>query len=341
LIHALLAAPPDPLLITSPLGFTANGPVGGPFNVTSQTYTLTNAGTVALNWTVVNRSTWIDVSPTSGIIVPGGSSATVTVALNASTTNFLIGSWRATLSFINGNTGAAQDREFNLVIGTGGFESGTFDDWTLSGSIRDNFVNSIDNSSFSGNLPLPGVEDASFVHSGAYGAFLGQSISLGSLSQTLPTVAGQKYLISFWVDNPVRGNPNQFRVSWDDDLLFDQVNMGQFTWTNLQFTVTAIGTSSVLNFGFRNDQNAFGLDEISVQPLPPPAFHSVTQANGVLTFNLRAPRGGKYQVQYTTALDSITWTDLGNPVIGTGDILTISDPITFSQHRFYRVVEIP
>ncbi len=341
LINALLAARADPLSVNSPLGFTASGPVGGPFNVTSQVYTLTNAGTAPLNWSIVNKSVWLNVSPTSGILAPGGPSAQVTVSLNPATASFLIGSSSATLSFINEGTGAAQDRDFNLVIGNGGFETGTFDGWTLSGSTSENFAQSIDRSFFTGTLPLPGVEDAGFVHSGVFGAFLGQTISLGSLAQTLPTVAGQKYVISCWVDNPVQGNPNQFRVSWNDQLLFDQTNMGQFTWTNMQFTATAIGTRSVVKFEFRNDLNAFGLDDISVQPFSAPEFESVSHANGVLTISVRAPRDGKYQLQHTGDLASIAWIDLGDPLTGTGDVLTITDPVTASQQRFYRVVEIP
>jgi hypothetical protein len=45
-------------------------------------------------------------------------------------------------------------------------------------------------------------------------------------------------------------------------------------------------------------------------------------------------------LQHIADLDSITWTDLGDPVIGTGEILTLSDAITSSRQRFYRVVVV-
>ncbi len=240
LINALLATPSDPLVISSPLGFTANGPIGGPFNVSAQNYSLTNVGTAPLKWSVTSIPVWLDVSPGSGSVLPGDA-ANVTVELNAAATNFLIGSWSAALSFLNENTGATHIREFNLHVGNGGFENGNMDGWTLIGSTRDNFAHSIDDSGFTGVQQLPGVEDAEFVHSGAYGAFLGQTALLGSLSQTMATVEGQKYLITFWLDNPVRGTPNQFRVLWNGQLLFNQANMNKLAWTKMQFAATATG----------------------------------------------------------------------------------------------------
>lgn len=70
-------------------------------------------------------------------------------------------------------------------------------------------------------------------------------------------------------------------------------------------------------------------------------IQSVTQSNGAITFGLMAPKGVKYQVQSTADLNSISWSDLENPVSGTGEMLTISFPIISSGQRFYRVVEIP
>ncbi len=62
LMPALLAPPSDTLLVTPPLGFSSFGPGGGPFTVTSQTYTLKNTGSTPLNWSLVNTSSWLTVS---------------------------------------------------------------------------------------------------------------------------------------------------------------------------------------------------------------------------------------------------------------------------------------
>ena len=64
LINAL--ASPDPLQITPPTGFSAVGAPGGPFNPTSQIFTLTNIGTNILKWALSNTSLWLTASSTSG-----------------------------------------------------------------------------------------------------------------------------------------------------------------------------------------------------------------------------------------------------------------------------------
>ena len=267
LINALLGLPSDGLLITPPLGFTASGPVGGPFNVTSANYTLTNAGTMPLNWTAISTVAWLTVAPSSGTLTPGGPATTVSVSLNSEAGALLIGAFAANVSFIDLNDAVNQDRQFTLDVGNGGFETGDFTDWTVEAQSDNVFADSVDATQEYGSSSIPGVDDSLFVHSGIYGAFLGQNNSLGFLSQTLPTVAGQQYVLSFWLDNPAPGTPNEFRASWNGTALFDQTDMDQFAWTNMQYVVTATGTSSVLQFGFRNDQNAFGLDDVSVQPV--------------------------------------------------------------------------
>ena len=81
LINAL--ATPDPLLIT-PAGLAFSGGVGGPFSPNPGWLTLTNTGTNALSWTLVNTSAWFNVSPASGTLLPGGPAASVSVSVDAS-----------------------------------------------------------------------------------------------------------------------------------------------------------------------------------------------------------------------------------------------------------------
>jgi hypothetical protein len=232
LIELLLQSPSAGLVVMPALGFIAAGPVGGPFQMTSTTFTLTNAGATTLNWATSNVVTWLDITPPGGALSPGGT-ATVVASLSTNAGALLISAQSATVSFTDLGTGNRQDREFSLLIGNGSFETGDFTDWTVNAQTDVDFADSVDASEWYGSTALPGVDDSQFVHSGIYGAFLGQTNSLGFLSQTLPTVSGEKYLVSFWLSNPLAGTPNKFQITWNGTPLFAQSNLGQFGWTNL------------------------------------------------------------------------------------------------------------
>jgi hypothetical protein len=212
------------------------------------------------------------------------------------------------------------------VVLNGGFETGGFDDWTTGGNFMDCAITTM----------------APFVHSGQYGAELGPVGSPGQLSQTLTTTVGQNYLVSCWLYGAGQ-IPNSFSVAWDGAFLFNQQNLGDLLWTNLQFQITATVTNTVLTFGFRNDLSYFGLDDIAVCPLtpPPPQIQSVTLTNGALTFSWGAQSNQLYQVQYTTNLAQGGWINLGPPLAATNSILTVTDTNTGAGAQFYRLLLPP
>jgi hypothetical protein len=343
-----LAGQPDPLHITPTTGFTTIGAVGGPFSVTAQVFTLTNSGTAALNWAILNTASWLTVSPGSGTLTRAAPSATVTVALTPAADNLAAGVYQTGIVLTNLTARAAQTVQFTLLSGqnlvqNGGFETGDFSDWTLQGTPALNLVVGPD------SVP-PHPE---LVHSGSWGALLGQVGGLAYLSQTLPTVTGQFYALSFWVDSPyftASDSPNEFLVEWNvatnsTTVLFDQVDMAPFNWTNMQFVVRAAGNSAVLQFGARNDPEGFGLDDVSVTPISPPisppVFHGVTLANGAITLTWTAVPGLAYQVQYTTNLAAGVWDNLGSPATVANATLTVSEVQPPDPQRFYRVVFSP
>jgi len=106
------------IIITPATGFSSAGKAGGPFTVTTQIFTLTNAGLGSLNWTLANTSVWLKASPTGGTLVSGGAAATVTVSLNAAASNLVVGTYSATLWFTNANTSFKQSRQFTLSVTT-------------------------------------------------------------------------------------------------------------------------------------------------------------------------------------------------------------------------------
>ncbi|MGO8677431.1 MAG: leucine-rich repeat protein [Limisphaerales bacterium] len=161
-----------------------------------------------------------------------------------------------TLTTVNG-TAASGSYTFVGSYGlvkNGGFETGDFSGWTLVATPQDAFA---DDGSQTGITP----------ESGRYEAALGQVGSLGYLSQTLATTPGANYMLSFWVECNGQ-TPNDFLVSWNGKTLLNDANLPAIGWTNVQFLVNATATSTVLEFGFQDDNNYLALDNVSVLPVP-------------------------------------------------------------------------
>jgi subtilase family serine protease len=336
LLNAL--ALPDDLGVLPANGFSANGPAGGPFNVSSQKFVLTNSGAASFNWALGGSTPWLSVIPSSGTLAPG-TGTNVTVSLSRAANTLAVGHFTANLGFTNLTSQFVLTRQVNLSVGSslvlnGGFESGDFAYWTLGGSALDNFV---DDGSISGINP----------RTGNFLAALTQIGGLGSLNQVLPTRPGQGYLLSSWLivtsDSEGTNTPNVFRVQWNGKNLFAGVNLPDSGWTNLQFIVTATGPSTVLQFLFQDVPAALGLDDVSAVPIPTPVFQPVTLSGNSVLLTWNSLIGLAYQVQYKSDLNQTTWTNLGNPVTATGPTTTTSDTlITSSAPRYYRlVVKLP
>jgi hypothetical protein len=341
LINAL-AGPPDTLAIAPLIGFTASGPVGGPFNVTAKGFSLTNSGKASLNWSLINTSLWLTASSGNGTLVPGGPSDSVTISLSSAANNLAVGAYTATIGFSNPANGVTQYSQFTVLVGqsllqNGGFETGDFSYWNLTGI-----------GAFTRVVPSSGTgASPKSVHTGSYGVQLGQANSLGFLSQTLPTSTGQPYLISLWLNNSFNGDtPNEFQVAWNSDsatptIIYDQTNMAQANWTRLQFLVQGSSPHATLQLSFRNDPQYFGLDDLSVVPVPKPALRAVVVGGGAITLSWKAMNGLKYQIQYQTDLGQTNWSNLGGPLTATGANLSRSDVIGPEPERFYRVMILP
>ena len=154
-------------------------------------------------------------------------------------------------------------------VQNGGFEAGSFMSWTQSG---DTGFTSISTSS-------------TYVHTGSHGAKLGPN-TMGYLSQTLATVPGQAYVLSFWLKDVASGSPEIFLAKWNATTVYAITNpVAAFGWTDLSFIVTATTASTVLQFGFENSPSYFGLDDISVTPsnLPPCTLTYTAGSNGSIS----------------------------------------------------------
>jgi hypothetical protein len=153
------------------------------------------------------------------------------------------------------------------VVSNGGFETGDFSGWSLSGDTNDMIIS----------------ENPLYAHAGVYGAQLGPK--RGALSQTLTTTPGTPYLLSFWLDSP-DSTTNEFGVSWGTNTLFDRVNIGPIGWTNLEFEVTATQTNTLLNFAIQNAVSWFGLDQVDVEALIVAPASNTVACGATTTFSV-------------------------------------------------------
>ncbi len=144
-----------------------------------------------------------------------------------------------------------------VAVTNSGFETGDFTGWTHTG----------DSNGFDG----VGM-DSAFAHSGMHYAYLGSTPDNGSLSQSLSTMAGQSYSLSFWLANDVTvGLPpgNYFEVFWNGVSVFSLTNSAAFDYTQFgALNLMATGATSTLEFRYRNDNDFWRLDDVNVSGVP-------------------------------------------------------------------------
>ena len=146
--------------------------------------------------------------------------------------------------------GMTQSTRANLIT-NGGFETGDFSGWTVSGT--DNEVE--------GSVPFISP------HSGNYQAQFG--VKNNSITQNVATTPGSSYVVDFWlaakIYNPVGGSVS---VNWGGSTVFSHLFLfGLHGYTEYTFTVNALSAMTALEFQFSNPQitsNTFYLDDVSI-----------------------------------------------------------------------------
>jgi Protein of unknown function (DUF642) len=161
--------------------------------------------------------------------------------------------------------GLSQSARAQNLITNGGFETGNFSGWTVTGDPDYSKV-----VGFSYGYFHP--------ESGKYYAMLGSVGSESYLSQTVPTTPGGNYDVSFDLASDGGAN-NQLSVEAGSDMLLDVSNIPASGYTLYSEDFVATASATTISIGTEDDPGYLLLDNVSVvdppaAPLPSPLIMS-------------------------------------------------------------------
>jgi hypothetical protein len=155
---------------------------------------------------------------------------------------------------VGGHSASMCDAIPGNLVANCGFETGNFTGWTKT------------------LAPFPGTDLTvqSGPHSGNFAAFFGafEPPDEDMISQSIPTIPGDAYSISFVLMNQ-EGTPNQFNAMFGSTDLLSLTDSAPFGFKEFTDTVVATGSSTTLSFAAFQVPAHFILDDISVLPVTP------------------------------------------------------------------------
>jgi hypothetical protein len=158
------------------------------------------------------------------------------------------------------------------IVLDGGFESGTPNSYT--GPVGDGWVVTAGTGAICNDITFAGCGNAGSAHTGNQMAFLDWSNTLDTTTQTLTTVIGQDYTISYWVAG---SEANFLEVTFGGSTLLNGTSptggvASPSDYVEYTFNAIATSTSTVLAFsGERTVSGEILLDDVSVTATPEPS----------------------------------------------------------------------
>jgi hypothetical protein len=343
LIDALALS--DPLLVSPASGFSTGGAAGGPFYPDTQTFYLTNTGSAALSWAVADPSSFLTVSPSSGILAEGGNT-NVTVTVAPSTGSLAVGFYSDNLVFLNLTLNTEQVRPLTLQVGLPPLTFDDLHDSTYEIPPGYGGLNWSNFNFFNASTALdPSGYKAGMVS--APNVIYNVDAGAASIISPAPFDLISAFLTAAWDDNL----NVEARGYIGSTLAYDVTNTLSATMpSNIQFNYFGVTSVSFLSSGgtpysgYSETGKQFVMDNVvAVTHFTPPiapALQNVKSAAGAISFDWSATMGQTYQVQYNTNLCSSNWNNLDSPLSATNSMLTVSNRLTNGQ-RYYRLLLLP
>jgi VCBS repeat-containing protein len=118
---------------------------------------------------------------------------------------------------------------------------------------------------------------------GEFGTYAARLSGTGFLEQDGATVAGQHYIVSFYVAGDADASGSSLKAYWDGAQILNQTNVA-LGFTKYTFDLVGDGSDATarLHFDFSTDGTGLLVDQISITPTPGPATET---ASGSIAFS--------------------------------------------------------
>ena len=165
------------------------------------------------------------------------------------------------------------------LVNNCGFETGNFTGWTLSGNDVPGELGNL--YGVEGLDPLDGISP----DNGSYQAYFADlDANATTLSQTIATVAGDRYQVSWYLVQDtavVAPYSNQFSASFGGVSLVNLTAVPVEGYTYYSYSTVAASSSSVLSLRLGNDLGEFLVDDVSVILTPEPSAWTLLLAGAI------------------------------------------------------------